>query len=226
MEQAYLDEELSVDEVIHFEKNLSRKELRYFEKERLLQKSIQKKVKKSSGCPDALWGSLKEQIQQESKNKKRAHRKQQLWQIAAIILMMVSIALYNFLPTAAISVPFAQDVVSLEESTQYLGKTTEIQKMLKDNGFPIIIKDPSSVVDAYHSVEYIGVSFEEHEGEKIAKISISCCDTPAMLVIHKQKQKIRFDDLPEIHYHVTKSQGEYEMSIVSVHTPKDILALL
>ena len=125
---AYLDGELSITEVEHFENQLSPEELAHIRKEKELEKSIVTTLKDNCRCPDQLWKNICTQIDGEQSKSKFGLKVVALVMAAAAALTVI---FFNQNENLPVFVPTT--VAELEKQSQTGASLDDVNNYLTEN---------------------------------------------------------------------------------------------
>ena len=197
--QAFIDGQLSVEEVIAFQEDQSAEEKALLDQEIAFEKAFAKTVGASEGpsCPDALWEDLQNRIlredthettPQESAPATPAPRRfwglQALMAAAAIIIAATVVNRYANDRTSDVVVASMLDnnLDKFVANAEIKGDVTVIRKALAETAFAdvdLLSPDP----DAHHNVEFLGMSHETVNGKPAVRLYVSCCNRPASIIL-------------------------------------------
>lgn len=242
MRQAYLDEELPVEDVIRFEEVLSEEEHRRIVAEQNLESLIVQKVSQCEPCPDELWQRIKTQIDQKAAQKQQEELPP-LRQInssrygflrAAVIFLVVAFSVVvlqrTTTETSVINVTFPTDLSSFVKNAHVQGGKDEIHKVLEQNGFDINLDSMDALSQlTKHKIESLGISKIDIEGKPAMKILFSCCNQPVVVFVLKKEHElphtVKISGSDSKYYQISKRTDKYNVTAISPHNPENLLAL-
>jgi hypothetical protein len=226
--QAYMDGELSVEEVITFEASCSDVERREMEAEQAFERSFVERISQDC-CPDALWNDLRARIARESRGGLPGWK---LWPMLAAALLAIGAVLWlqsRQVPDRPSLVrDLAQPVETFAATVAVPGDIDKVRSSLTANGFHIKLSAPDP--DGHHPITLLGVSYHEIDGERVAAVKFACCGQPVAVFVSnlpatRLAELLQPADSKNRVYNVHERIDAYEVHAVSSHLPDDVLNL-
>ena len=237
MRQAYQDGQLSVEQVIEYEQQLSSEDKVEIAEEQRFEAAITERLKKDTQCPDMLWQDLKSRL--DSKSTKVFQLSNMRWDflrpvmIAAVACLALIgggsyfVRLFDF-GEEKIAIQFNDDLSEFAQATEIPGDYEKIRSSLTQNGFHIHLNRPDP--DADHHVELLGVRYHNIDGEKLAQVYLSCCKRPMAVFLAEKNTKVLPSRLQIMNkekkmYSIQDEIDNFRLFIVGPHPPDDVLDL-
>jgi hypothetical protein len=226
--QAYMDGELSVEEVIAFEASCNDAERREVAAEQAFERAFVERVSQDT-CPDALWDDLRSRIARESRGPTLGWR---LWPIlaAAALLTISGLAWMQSKKEVAPSLvaDLSKDLHEYCAGVAVPGDFEKVRSSLTANGFHIKLSAPDP--EAHHAVSLLGVSYHDVEGSRVAELKFSCCQQPVSVFVsdmpaERLAELLQAKDNENRVYNVHEKIDTYQVHAVSTHLPDDVLNL-
>jgi hypothetical protein len=222
--QASIDGELSVDEAIALEAELSGDERAEFEREREFEKALAGELNSGPDCPDAAWEELKTQINSNAdSNMPWVIRFAPLAAAAAIALLVF----VNRGPAGGeILISETFDVQEFSGSAEVPGDLEKIRSSLTANNFHVKLRGPDPA--AHHQVTLLGLRYgKSSDGHKVAELMFSCCGKPikAYLFDKGHGVTVRESDLDSNWYKGSRAIDRYRVTVVGPHGVTDVMDL-
>jgi hypothetical protein len=239
--QAYVDDQLSVDEVVAFQEELSAEDKKELERERAYGNALAERLRndEAPGCPDALWDDLKSRVLRGETDvpeivpaSPEPMRFTWLWQVVAVAAMIALVAtLVNRVGTTSggdlIAVQQTNKLTEFAALAEVRGDVDVIRAALSQAGFAgvdLMAPDP----DAHHKIEFFGMRTEIINGKPAARLYIACCGRPATAIITADGGRLQFDEskINGTAYKATKKLGNgSRVTMVSPHPVKEVMDL-
>jgi hypothetical protein len=248
--QAYIDGQLSVDEVIAFQDELSAQERKEVDQEMAFEQAFSNHLQHADAtdCPPELWHDLQNRILRDdpegiapstdvdTPSLPNQHPARALWFVQAIAAA-AAIAIAAFLltrntatppSTTAVAMALPTDLTAFASEAKLQGDVVKIREALATTAFSDInILAPST--EDHHAIKFLGMNQETIDGEPAVRLFISCCNRPAtILLTHADTKSLQFDDkdLPKQVYRAEKPVGQnHRITILSPHTVDAVLNL-
>ncbi len=234
--QAYLDNQLPVEEVIKIEERLTVADKVRLENEREFEAALVAKFMEDADCPETLWDETKLGLRSRiDLNSRRKFRKllSSRW-LAAAAIVVVAAAFLSFVSpesnndTPAVEILFTQEFNDIRKFLEVPGDLKKVHQSLAANELPIAIKAPD--VNGKHDIQLLGMRYHETAGQKIAQLYFSCCGKPLMVFLSKDSVNSIADYVhivydSETMYSVNNVIDNYRVLIIGPHSPADVLGL-
>ena len=241
--QAYVDDQLSVDEVVAFQEELSAADKKLLEQEREFERAFADRLQNEDvpGCPDALWGDLKSRVlrgeteieaDEPVAEAPKPMRLTWLWQVVAVAAMIVLAAtLLNRVDNVGsgdlIVLKQSNDLKEFAALADVSGDVSVIREALNDSGFAgVDLMAPDE--EAHHKIEFFGMRTEMINGKKAARLYIACCGRPTTAIITFDSEGLQFDEstINGTAYKASKLLGNgSRVTLISPHPVKEVLDL-
>ncbi|NQZ56327.1 MAG: hypothetical protein HRT88_02500 [Lentisphaeraceae bacterium] len=224
MWSAYLDEELSITELENFESGLSEAELEHLKNEKEFEKEVSTVLKDDIKCPDALWQSVCEQVEEEENNNSSKKSKVWLFSTFAVAAAIVFIFLrpvvhYELQP---------QSLAQLKASRLIENDLTKVNSFLTRNAVPFKLHEFNDKM--HHNISLIGATEEEISGEKVTTLLFNCCGDPVKVYIlpknSKAEQYISKENSSWKSGMTTAMVNDYRLAVVSQHSSPELLEFI
>jgi hypothetical protein len=224
--QAYMDGELSVEEVIAFEGSSSDAERRAVAAEHAFEKAFVERVSQDT-CPDAVWDDLRARIARES----RGRSGWRLWPMLAAALLTIGGVtwLYGQMkPVESLVADLSTDLESFSAGVDVPGDLEKVRSSLTANGFHIKLDAPDPT--AHHAVTLLGVAYYDVDGVRVAALKFSCCNQPVSVFVSSMPSEhlaklLQTKAKASRIYNVHERIDSFEVHAVSKHPPDDVLNL-
>lgn len=235
--QAYMDDQLSVEEVIDFEGKLCRSDKIAIAKDKHFEDSLKLFLARESECPDSVWNEVKIRIVLQSNSWfNRVRFKIVSFRFAAaaglVIALIGTIATRTgpVLNTTQDKFPieFSDSLPHFSQPATIRGNHETIRDNLFDNGFHINFEKPKE--NSHHSIELLGLRYIRVNDETVAQIYFSCCLRPVTVLLSRNprllpENNIQIENSFKTMFHVSKETESYRIFIVGPHPPTYILDL-
>jgi hypothetical protein len=229
--QAYMDGELSVEEIIAFETNCSALERREIAAEQGFEKAFVERVSQDR-CPVALWNDVRARIARESRGASLGWRR--VWpMLAAAALLTIGGTLWLQGKSSKNTAPSLVEALSGDlhhycEGVAVPGDIEKVRSSLTENGFHIKLSNPDP--ETNHTITLLGVSYHDVEGGRVAELKFSCCEQPVSVFVsnmpaERLAELLQTNDKAHRVYNVHERIDAYEVHAVSKHLPEDVLNL-
>ncbi len=241
MKQAYLDNQLPIEQIIDFEQNLSSEGRADIAREQQFETAFAKKIMDDIQCPDEFWENLKSRIQIQptvsSENVQIIDRTIRLWPTiaaAAAVILIAALSVSLFInanisgTTEKVSVSFMEDLNEFAQSSEIPGDYEKARSSLTQHGFHLKFKQPNPEI--HHQVELLGVRFHKVNGNDIAQIYLSCCKRPMSVFLTDKSagnlsNHVQINSQPGKMFSVSNVIDKYHLYIVGPHPTSDVLDL-
>ncbi|MCH2175790.1 MAG: hypothetical protein MK193_08680 [Lentisphaeria bacterium] len=253
--QAYVDEQLSVDQVINLEKRLSKEEIAELEREREYENHISNFINDSGpDCPDDLWAKLKDQMISEieqnedvpvpsigSKQKdipvvhtpKLNLHDFRVWAIAAMFIINCAfiVAFLQYRNTKNDQpqnlIVFNEDMDQFASPAEFKGNFTDVKQYLHNVGLPVNLRTPSP--NMHHKIKALGARVVKVQEQRYGEVYMSCCDKPMLVLIGRKDQQFPNEHIDFSNlsfYHIdSKVIGDLRVWVAGPHKPDGIISL-
>jgi hypothetical protein len=234
MRQAYIDNQLSVEEAIRFEGELSPSEQRELQNETQFQKTLARHLAAGDDCPDEVWQKIRRQLRNED-NAVPPVRQLSPWSkllaAAATIAIVATIALQftRNQPHEVAQLPAFVPSEEIDTVVEVPGDYRKVGSALAANGFIVNLREPSK--GQHHPIDLLGGRFL-HVGDKtVAQIFFSCCQQPVQVLVEINSAQLvldnwNSDDLSDTWYAAHRViDRKYRVLAVSPHQPDQVLDL-
>ncbi len=241
MKQAYIDNQLPIEQVIDFEQSLSAEERVEIAQEQQFEAAFAKKIMDDIQCPDEFWENLKSRFEIQPtisfQNVKAIDRTVLLWPTVAAAAAIIVIAVVSgsiFINsnisgmTEKVTVSFMENLIEFAQSSEIPGDYEKVRSSLTQHGFHIKFKQPNPEI--HHQVELLGVRFHKVNGSDIAQIYLSCCSRPMSVFLTDKSagnlsNHVQVNNQPEKMFSVSSLIDKYRLYIVGPHPTSDVLDL-
>ena len=234
MRQAYIDNQLSVEETIRLEGELSAADRAELEAEANFQRCLSSQLALGDDCPQQLWHDIQRRMFEKSNDRQPSLSPTgiipwtRLLAMAACIGFICVVALLVNLPVAGESnIPiFSDETVAFDVPGDY----PKVVNALTANGFLINIDRP--VPGQHHTIDLNGMRFHKIDGRTVAELSFSCCGMPVEVLVEAK------DGAPSALGKWTSAEltgtwfsahreidNKYRMIVISPHLPDQVLRL-
>lgn len=232
-QQAWIDQELSTNELIEFEQQLSPEQKQNMLSARTFQRKLGEQLKDSApSCPKDLWNDLKSQMSTElpRDTEPPAPKASIPWRpwaaLAAGLCIAWLIGWQNTKPSNSDALTL--DPIAAYESGDYAirGSFEKTEALLHHYGYFLEIDDPKT---SYHPITYEGLKLKGDPKNPLIQLIFSCCDEPVIITLHKGEKSPKFD-MPhpdgQMAHQIAKVIGNTTAQALSYHDPKEVLAYL
>lgn len=212
--QAYMDGELSVEEVIAFEASCSDAERREIAAEQAFERVFVERVSQDS-CPDALWMDVRSRITRESRG-----RGWRLWPMLAAALLALGGAIWMQAQP--------KDLHDCCIGEHVPGDFAKVRSSLTQKGFHINLSEPDP--DGHHPIKLQGLSYYKVNGELVAELKFSCCHKDVKVYVsslspERMASLLQPKDSEGRVYSIHERIDSYEVHAFGQHLPDDVLNL-
>lgn len=232
--QAYIDQELSVDQTVALKEALSDEELAELEAESQFESELASRLGADVPCPDEVWHGIRRRLQAEQ-------RSPATWQwvgsvrtvmrlAAAVAIVAIGLALWtaNRSTTDHGVAALPESPAALARLMEIHGDYDKISAALAGHGFYVKVSAPDP--EQYHPVELLGLRFQQHNGQEVAEIAFACCGKPVVVYISsKQSGEWAIGsmprELPERWFMGGREVDTYKIMAVSPHGTEEVLDL-
>ena len=235
--QAYMDEQLSIEEVIAFENGLSRDDKVEIEKEKQFENALVAALAEDADCSDEAWDDVKARLMLQSNSWFRLLRfkgfRTRFFAMAAAIVVFLTVAALIFRPSANVqqnelSVLLSEDLEEFSQPASVQGNFDRIRASLFENGFHVNLNKPQNKNG--HKVEVLGVRYIAINNEDIAQLYFSCCLKPVTVFVSRKGSKQPSDHLQvknsfKTLYKATSETDDHQLFIMGAHPPNDFIDL-
>ena len=235
--QAYMDEQLSVEEVIDFEGELCRSEKVEIEKDKQFERSLFSFLANDAECPDAVWQEVRDRIEIQSTSWFTGIRQKifnlRLAAAVALLIFLIAAFVIRVGPTSNVTqakhpVLFSGNLHEFSKPATLRGDPESIRQSLFDNGFYVSFGQPEKSAD--HSVEFLGMRYITMNNETVAQLYFSCCLRPVTVLISRNKQDfaehyLQIENSFKTMFNASKKTDNYRIFIMGPHPPRHILDL-
>lgn len=251
---AYMDQELSVDEVIAYEESLSRIERIELQEDMHFDAALAERLEQSRGCPDALWGRLKCQIEaQSSARLEKAQRpdapaptaptttpatgggrghilRLALSYAAVAVLAALTAAVVLRSPTSSgdTVLVFSDNLEAFAMDKSVAGDFSKVNRELVIHGYNVKLNEPH--LDDGHGIELLGMRMHDVGGRQVAQLYFACCGKPITVLLTNREDAAalkRFDykGLPGRWNEAHNTVDDYVIHVVGSHELGDVADL-
>lgn len=233
--QAYIDEQLPVEEVIAFEAKLSREDKAALEAERRFETALADRLKAAAPCPDELWARVKGQIQSPAPQTLPPARrfwprfaKPLAWAAIVVLNLGLAAALLNRVAgrTPELELAFNDDLQAFAETADIPGDIEKMYACLAASRLHVALAPPSP---QQHPITPLGMRLQELGGEQVAQLFFSCCNRPMAVFVGRKEafdlRNIPTRGLPGNVFVATREIDNYRIIVVGPHAPGEILDL-
>ncbi|GEM_PF-5278258 len=221
LRQAYMDGELSVEEIIRFESERSEEEFRALQAEQAFESVLIEKLEADCACPDELWQDIQNRI--AASQRQPQTRRLVLW-LAALAAVVTIVA--GLLPGGnARSLLFHSELAAVKDRIEVPGDWQKIRSSLTEHGFHLALTEPGT--DAYHKIELYGLLYHDLAGEQVAEVCFTCCGEPISVYLSKDQDVdlTQLVDFPASTFRHSSPIDKYQVLAVGGHSPTEILSL-
>ena len=223
MWSAYIDAELSITELEKFESELSNDQLEQLKREKDFEKQMSSVLKKGVKCPDDLWRSICEQIEEEENIPSRRKWVVMVTSLAAA----AAVVLAFFRPTEAMSLQ-PLSIAQLETSRLVENDLVKVNAFLAKKNIPFKLLEFNKKV--HHTKSLIGAGVEEISGEKVTTLFFECCGEPVKVYMlpknSKAEQSVSEESSLWGSGMTMTMLNDYRLAMVSRHTAPEILEFI
>ena len=235
--QAYIDQQLSVEEVIVFEDGLSRTDKIEIEADKQFEQALLAKLAENAECPDELWDDIRSRIAFQSSSWFTLFRLKALHMqfvaVAAVFFAVIIAAALVLIPLRndpqeIPSVLFSDDLAEFSRPASILGNFENIRNSLLENGFTIDFSKPSN--GGVHKIKPLGLRYVNINGKNIAQLYFSCCARPVTVFIGQKgvdqiSDHLQVENSFETLFEAHREMDNHHLFIIGPHPPTDILDL-
>jgi hypothetical protein len=234
MRQAYIDNQLSVEETIRLEGELSATDRAELEAEANFQRCLSSQLALGDNCPQQLWHDIQQRMFEESNDRQPILSPTgiipwtRLLAMAACIGFIYVVALLVNLPVAGksnISI-FPDETVAFDVP----GDSQKVVNTLTANGFFFNLDRP--VPGQHHTIDLNGMRFHKIDGRTVTELSFSCCGMPVEVVVEAKNGapsvlgKWTSAELPGTWFSAHREiDNKYRMIVIGPHLPDQVLRL-
>ncbi len=223
--QAYLDGQLTVEEALEFEAELTPKEKADLEAEKHFETVLGERLSDGTKCPEPLWNKLKTQMLSESGldatqllgaaavNEPAPEPKPALpavsrldWRsIGLAAMVLINIALLAVVirdrratgrsPVVPSEFVFTSDMDVFARDAVIPGDYDKMRSGLTQAGFHLSLAARPPRPTA-HVIQPLGLRLCRVDGEQIARIYFDCCGYPMLVLVMPKTRNVTLDDLP------------------------------
>ena len=241
--QAYLDDQLSVDELIEYETDLADDELKTLQKERQFNDELSKKLKEAPACPSDLWQKLETQMKMDSEmNSPKSSPVEQTkepkaftfdWKMMALaaLLLINAVVIYSaFIKKSApesltaenILVPKAafleQDLQTFASHGDSVSDFNDLIEQLKARNPSLKINIPPE--GQHHKINPLAIKKVSISGNEITQLHFECCSKPILVLIVPKDYDFKVPRNLKVHIKIV---GNYKVICLgSKHDSKEV----
>jgi len=176
---AYMDGELAAAEAAEFEERLSPQERQQIAQEIQFEAVLSESLKANAGCPDQVWGNVKNMISKEKPQKNiLGFPLKTFWKISSIAALFIA----GFVLITSVFIKqknlfsMPDSVADLAKESQVTGTLQEIQQFLDDHN--VFFKLPKAKEGGHHDNRLIGAKRSSYKGGQVIELHYSCCKRP------------------------------------------------
>ena len=235
--QAYIDEQLSVEEIIAFEQGLSRTGKIEIEKEKQFEQALVAKLADDVECPEELWNGIRARIALQSNSWFTIlHFKMlriKFFAAAALFMAIIAAAALVIIPIRydqleKPSVLFSDNLTEFSRPAMLVGNYENVRNSLLKNGFTLDFNKPPN--ESIHKIELLGLRYLTIDRKNVAQLYFSCCARPVTVFIERKGVNWIHNDLQVENSYKTLFKANHELDnhhifILGPHPPSDILGL-
>lgn len=210
--QAYLDDELSVDEVIAYEASLSRPQRTEIDTERRFEQALGEQLAQGATCPDRLWQRLQAELAAARAGQpaavapppaapvapvpapgvasRPATRGWQLlstralpWWLAAAAMLVATLVVLALRPPAGPEIAFTDNLQAFAKDARYAGDYEKVGRELATMGINVNFHPPTTPPARGHELRLLGMNTVQKGADCCAVVYFECCGKPVAVVV-------------------------------------------
>ncbi len=236
--QAYLDNQLPVEDVIAFEESLKGEERLQVERERAFEEALSQRLREEAPCPVAVWEHLQERMNGKRGRQPWAVPFANGWKGLAIAAGIALLAAGFFVWNPLGSVDSTEQLKSgaLPVSVGQCGGLAEIPgdyvkvvSALTANRIFLNMK-PCDEISEGHPIKLLGMRMLNQGDKAVAQVFFECCGQPISVFITPLSNPWAASELPmkdvKGDWFVRQRElDQYRIIGVGTHDPSEVLAL-
>ena len=228
--QAYIDDQLPVEDVVDFEDTLTKTEKAELQKERHFEESLSTKLSLGPTCPEETWNKLKANIETDIRQQKHDPINFKLISLAAVIVISFGL-IWTIASPNNRGFRKALKHASLDTDPKVFAKDADVpgdyQKIQSALSTADIHLSLNTNKATHHELKPLGMRILRQGKKNMAQMYFLCCKKPVMVLIAKRDHKPLSDILPQNsmrdHQIFTKIVDNYRITVIGVHSPQEVL---
>ena len=235
--QAWVDDQLPLDEVIRLEESLTADERRSLERERAFEKALGEAMRQGPGCPDSLWERVRGELRQSPPETlpvvpfwRRWQRPALAWAAAAAVAAVLGVVFWPKSPPQLppfMTTQFSANPAIFAADAEVPGNLDKMRASLDSEGIHLALQP---IPNGHHAITPLGLHMTEYHGEKVAVLYFSCCGQPMMALVSKSGSldaaHLPLQQLPPGTQLAMREIDGYRVMVFGPHDTAELMALL